>query len=389
MSTDPDHQLIDAKLLVSRYSVEELAATAEDYFARITDPWYHTVKPFASPEECPDNLGSFGALIFAAELRKGDQVLDFAAGTCWTSRYLAQMGCNVVASDISDSALAIGQKALERLPLVEPHGSIDFLKFDGFSLSLPDESIDRVICLDAFHHVVNQRDVMQELLRTLKPGGILAMSEPGPSHSKSPQSQFEMRNYRVVEQDIVVEEICSMAKQLGFVDCEVAIYNPRPHFVPADMFETSLETDENLIAGATRRFMENHRLIRMRKRGQESKDSRSRAHLGALLKATTDGARIIVTARNTGGATWLSSGTDPGSVNLGIHTMKHDGTVLDLDFHRVACVESVVHPGEEISVTFSLPSLPTEVNTIEIDLVAEHVSWFANVGTTPVRLNIR
>jgi 2-polyprenyl-3-methyl-5-hydroxy-6-metoxy-1,4-benzoquinol methylase len=150
-----DSALIDARELVLRYSTDELSVTADEYFARVTDPWYHTVKPFASPEEAPDNLGSFGALIVAAELKKSHAVLDFAAGSCWTSRYLAQMGCDVVASDISPSALDIGRQSLAALPLLPPHGHLEFLNFDGFTVALAAESVDRVVCLDAFHHVVN------------------------------------------------------------------------------------------------------------------------------------------------------------------------------------------------------------------------------------------
>lgn len=380
--------VIDAQELVRKYSIEELSETAEEYFARITNPWYHTVKPFASPEEAPGNLGAFATLVAAAELKKNHVVLDFAAGSCWTSRYLAQMGCEVVASDISPSALDIGRRALAALPLLPPHGRLDFLNFDGFTIALPDESVDRVLCLDAFHHVVNQGDVLKEINRVMKPGSIFAMSEPGPNHSRSAQSQFEMRNYKVVEQDIVVDDIVTLASAAGLSDCQVAIYNAQPHFVGAADFELTLTRGDREIADATRRFLENHRLIKMRKPGDELIDSRSRAHLNTTITATAEGSRVSVVAHNTGAAVWLPSGDAPGAVNLGIHAISRDGSVHDLDFHRVYCVEAPVAPGDAVNCTFDLPPLPAGINTVEIDLVAEHVSWFANVGTSPVRLQI-
>jgi hypothetical protein len=197
-----------------------------------------------------------------------------------------------------------------------------------------------------------------------------------------------MRNYKVVEQDIVVDDIVGLAVDAGFSDCQVALYNARPHFVGAGEFESTLTTNDQVIADATRRFLENHRLIRMRKPGQEVVDSRSRGHLHATLRASAIGTRVSVTAENTGAAVWLPSGGSPGAVNLGVHTISPDGSVHDLDFHRVYCVTTPVKPGEDVTCTFDLPALPAGINAVEIDLVSEHVSWFANVGTTPIRLQI-
>ena len=60
------------------------------------------------------------------------------------------------------------------------------------------------MCLDAFHHVPNPGLVLAELSRVLKEGGIAGFAEPGPEHSKSPQSQYEMKTFKVVENDVNV-----------------------------------------------------------------------------------------------------------------------------------------------------------------------------------------
>ena len=57
---DNTTDVINPHELVREYSIEELSETAEEYFARVTDPWYHTDKPFASPEDAqgPANVAS-------------------------------------------------------------------------------------------------------------------------------------------------------------------------------------------------------------------------------------------------------------------------------------------------------------------------------------------
>lgn len=50
----------------------------------------------------------------------------------------------------------------------------------GYSESLPfaDESFERVIMVDALHHVVDHAHSAREMLRVLKPGGVLVIEEP-------------------------------------------------------------------------------------------------------------------------------------------------------------------------------------------------------------------
>src|SRR6185369_11221284 len=112
--------------------------------------------PFGNPIVAPHYLYNLGFLLAGLQLARTMRVLDFGAGTCWLSRHLNEMGCLTVSLDPSPAALELGRKLFEQYPpvggcLAEPL----FLQFDGHRIELDDESVDRIVCHDSFHHVPN------------------------------------------------------------------------------------------------------------------------------------------------------------------------------------------------------------------------------------------
>jgi ubiquinone/menaquinone biosynthesis C-methylase UbiE len=378
--------VIDAEELVRTYSVAQLAETAEEYFAAVSSWTYHLAKPLGSVSEAPTMLAHFGAMLSALQLEPGLDLLDFGAGSCWTSRMLTQLGCQVVACDVSETALAMGRRLFELQPPFGD-GSIRFLPFDGLGIELPDESVDRISCMDAFHHVPNWPEVLAEFHRVLRPGGRAVLAEGGPHHSRTQQAQEEMRNFTVVERDMVVEDFAALATAVGFGPTTVGIYAGIPHLVPAETFSADLASGEVAKAAAIS-FLDNHRLVVLSKPGQRSLTSRGLDGLGGTIEAEhLGGRRFAVTVTNTGASTWLGSGAPVGAVNLGVQLFDADDRRVDLDYLRLPLHDNPsteTSPGQQIRIEFELPAPEITPFRLTFDLVSEGVAWFRVVGASPM-----
>ena len=212
--------------IIARHSVEELIETADEYYRGIADPTALMSRPFAYLHEAPVMLQNLGALLAGLQLGKTMTVLEFGAGTCWLSRCLAQLNCQPICCDASKAALDIGRRLFAEHPLIGPTVFAPvFLPFDGHRIELDDESVDRIVCFDALHHVPNVDEVMGELGRVLREGGIAGFSEPGRDHSRSAQAQYEMRDHRVLENDIDLRAIFAAARDAGFTQLTARVAN--------------------------------------------------------------------------------------------------------------------------------------------------------------------
>lgn len=387
-------EFIDVKSLIKELTLEELCQAAEDYFARLNNWDYHLSKPLGAVEETSEVLTCFSQVLQGLQVVPGMTVLDFGAGSCWTSRLLSQLGCHVIALDVSASALKIGQELYVRQPIIGDNPSPQFLHFNGKKIALPDESVDRILCFDAFHHVPNPEHVLKELSRVIKEGGIAGFVEPGPNHSKFPQSQHEMRNFKVIENDINIQEIWGQAKSAGFTRIELAILNPQNFRVSVEEFDEFF-TGRNIqhkYLQSTRNYMANRRIFFLYKGESILSDSRSRSGLLAELNIKIDQTRVeegtpllaSVTVTNTGSAVWLPTTAERGAVNLGVHLLNESGRQIDYDYFRQPLSPSgdkAIQPNETLSFEMQVPSLPKGRYTLEFDLVSEGICWFSINGS--------
>jgi SAM-dependent methyltransferase len=381
--------LIDVQALIAQYSAAEHVARADAYFGGMTGDAKVLRKPFFGIRETQANLYGAAAVLQLLRLFLGARVLDFGAGTGWFSRMLAFMECKPIAVDVSAKALALGQAAFERDPLAAGL-AVDWRAYDGVTLPLADDSVDRIVCYDSFHHVADQAAVLREFYRVLVPGGRVAFHEPGPEHSKSPISQFEMRQHGVIENDIVVERIGALAEAIGFTGLELALTAPRVPVVSLADYHRIIGGDATLRDASAqfkglRDAAEGLRVFAMTK-GDAITDSRAGIGLaGAVTVQLTqiDGAVIRGRARvvNTGAAVWCASTDDPGGVWLGV---KEPDNKAEIDAGRIFLSATPIEPGQAVEVDFTIPMPKSRPARLAFDLVAEWVVWFETLGAVPV-----
>jgi ubiquinone/menaquinone biosynthesis C-methylase UbiE len=94
-------------------------------------------------------------------------LLDVGGGTGRVSSAIRDLVDEVVIADVSFGML---DKA-DRSSLKPVCGGSEALPF-------ADNSFERVIMVDALHHVIRHADSAREMFRVLKPGGLLVIEEP-------------------------------------------------------------------------------------------------------------------------------------------------------------------------------------------------------------------
>ena len=128
-----------------------------DHFSFLA-PLYERFIPPRNPEK----------IIALAKLTGKETVLDAGGGTGRVSQFLVGMADQIVVADQSYGMLQQARRK-EKLWLVCSETE---------DLPLANKTFDRIIMVDALHHVENQGKTTLELWRVLKPGGLMVIEEP-------------------------------------------------------------------------------------------------------------------------------------------------------------------------------------------------------------------
>jgi sarcosine/dimethylglycine N-methyltransferase len=103
-------------------------------------------------------------------------VLDMGAGYGGSARYLAStFGCRVVALNLSEVE---NQRNREKNRAHHLEKLIEVVDGSFESVPYPDQSFDIIWSQDAILHSGNRRQVIKEVSRLLKPGGVFIFTDP-------------------------------------------------------------------------------------------------------------------------------------------------------------------------------------------------------------------
>lgn len=99
------------------------------------------------------------------------ELLDIGCGAGYHVRHLARKARRVVAIDTDGVALNVARRRVRSSRVV-------FLCYDGVHLPFADGSFDAVTLLDVLEHVPHRRELVREISRVLRPGGVWTVSVP-------------------------------------------------------------------------------------------------------------------------------------------------------------------------------------------------------------------
>lgn len=134
------------------------------YFDQIAQQWDEMQQSFFSDKVRDKALAT-------ARVQAGQLAADIGAGSGFITTGLLRQGLRVVAIDQSEAMLAeMRQKFGEAAP-------IDYRLGEAEALPLADEEVNYAFANMYLHHVESPGEAIKEMVRTLKPGGKLVITD--------------------------------------------------------------------------------------------------------------------------------------------------------------------------------------------------------------------
>jgi demethylmenaquinone methyltransferase/2-methoxy-6-polyprenyl-1,4-benzoquinol methylase len=130
---------------------------------------FNFLAPFYDRVIAPPDISRLKELL---RLPATGRLLDVGGGTGRVSSQLRPLVDDLVLTDVSPGML---RQAREK-------GQFQLSMAHAEHLPFPAESFERVLVVDALHHFCDQERAIADLIRVLKPGGLLVIEEPDLNH---------------------------------------------------------------------------------------------------------------------------------------------------------------------------------------------------------------
>jgi ubiquinone/menaquinone biosynthesis C-methylase UbiE len=384
---------------------------------------WERAKPFSHPgadtlADSAQLLHDFAVAMMTLQPEPDDLILDLGAGGCWCSDLLGRLHRRSVAVDISLEMLQAGRARPGGAAIRAVAGDMEALPFRS-------GTFHKAVCLSAVHHVPNIPMAIGEIARVLADDGVALFSEPGAGHASAAVSTSAMRDFGVLEQDVLIPQFSRACRDAGFVDVRIKTLSyaiPGFDLTPEQWQAWSrlaasrrpLRALQKIVRGVAefiglgkrgplfeeafgmslvrtlRHAMEDHPIIVASKKPLAERVTLEQrcAEIDVEMPDRSPAGRAIAIRarmRNRGSVTWrAASESGTGQVRLGVQLLEEDGRLRQRDFHR-ADLPADVPPGGSTVVSFSCPAPDVRGNyMLKFDVVAEGVTWFEAAGSAVV-----
>jgi len=105
-------------------------------------------------------------------IHPGMKALELGCASGWLTLALAQQGADASGMDLSEKSLNVGRAYYDSIRSTVK-GTVTYAPVDMNHLQLPAETYDVIVVKGVLHHLINPEQVIDEVHRALKPGGLL------------------------------------------------------------------------------------------------------------------------------------------------------------------------------------------------------------------------
>ena len=160
------------------------------------------------------------AVLRSVAPKRGERILDLAAGTGTSSMAFVPSGAHVVAADFSKGMIAEGRRRHGDVP------NLEFVQADATDLPFGDGEFDAVTMSFGLRNVNDPRRALRELRRVTRPGGRIVVCEFSHPPSRAFNALYRFYNDRVLP--VVAKAVSSNAEAYDYLNESIRDWPDQP-----------------------------------------------------------------------------------------------------------------------------------------------------------------
>jgi len=160
------------------------------------------------------------ATLRAVAPKRGERILDLAAGTGTSSMAFVPSGAHVVAADFSRGMIAEGRRRHGNVP------NLEFVQADATDLPFEDGEFDAVTMSFGLRNVNDPRRALRELRRVTRPGGRIVVCEFSHPPSRAFNGLYRFYNDRILP--LAARAVSSNAEAYDYLNESIRDWPDQP-----------------------------------------------------------------------------------------------------------------------------------------------------------------